>query len=76
MKAAYISLDVHNVDTPLEAGSLPSGCEMQGITALLGLVPDLSLFHTPQAQGSGGHRGASPVLLLQDVNRASLSPGV
>lgn len=57
--------------------SHPSGgYSRRDTTVLLGLVPDLCLFHSSPAQGIGEYRGASPFLFLQDVNRTSLSPWV
>lgn len=53
MKAAYISVNVHNVAVPLGAGSLPSGLLNGGHNSLLlGLIPDLRLFPTSPSPGN------------------------
>lgn len=78
VKAAYISVNVHNVAVPLGAGRLPSSLLNAGPSLLLlGLVPDSRLLHTsPKSRDLGEFRGTSPFLCLWDVNRESLSPWV
>lgn len=52
MKAAYISVNVHNGAIPLGAGSLPSGRLNSGLhSLLLGRGPGLRLFQASPGLG-------------------------
>lgn len=54
MKAAYISVSVHNVAIPLGAGSLPKGLLNARRSSLpLGRVLGLASSTLPQAPGTG-----------------------
>lgn len=74
LKAAYISVSLHNVAGPLGVGSLPGGLLNPGPhSELLGQSPASASFTRPPQTRE--FRGTSSFLSLQAVNRDFLSPG-